>query len=44
MLNKKQIDSNTSLRDLYSQIDQFTNYFRVVQEKKSAKNDQFFCQ
>ena len=27
-----QIDSNTSLLDLYSQIDKFTNYFRVVKE------------
>ena len=30
--NKKQIDSNTLLLGLYSQIDSFTNYFRVVQE------------
>ena len=29
---KKLIDSNTSLLDLHSQNDYFTNYFRVVQE------------
>ena len=32
MSNKNQIDSNTSLLDLSSQIDKFTNYLRVVQE------------
>ena len=32
MSNKNQIDSNTSLLDLYSQIDYFSNYSRVVQK------------
>ena len=32
MSNKKLIDSNTLMLDLSSQIDHFTNYFRVVLE------------
>ena len=32
MSNKRLIDSNTSLLDLYSQIGHFNNYLRVVQE------------